>query len=137
MAGRAAAARRAGGPLMPLARAASGVRCVKHGTDCAISNGSNYRSAYCARVPKPSRWDPPAAPDVERDPELDGLLIERRATDAGVSLDEAANALAVEWAAGRAAWARLTPVQRCQARDGEDAELAELIAASRAKAAAT
>ena len=122
---------------MPRAKT-EGARCVKHRTDCALGGGSYYRSAYCARLPRPTKWQTPreAVSDDERDHELEALVIEHRAADDGVSIDDAAAALEAEWAAGRAAWARLTPVQRCQARDGEDAELAELIAASRAKAAA-
>ena len=122
---------------MPRAKTA-GARCVKHGTDCALGGGSSYRSGYCARLPRPTKWETPreAVADDERDRNLEALVIERRAADEGVSLADAAAALEAEWAAGRAAWARLTPVQRCQSRDGEDAELAARIAASRAKAAA-
>ena len=116
---------------MPLARS-SGARCVAHGALCSIGAGSSYSSARCARAPRPSKWDAPAEPTDQRDAELDGLLVEDRAAEAGVPLDEAADALAAEWAAGAKAWATVSPAQRCQALDGEDAELAELIAVARA-----
>lgn len=118
---------------MPRAKAAGGA-CAKHGTDCALGGGSIYRSAFCARLPRPTKWETPrdAVSADQRDPELDELLIEHRAAATGVPLPEAAAALAIEWAAGAKVWAKLTPVQRCQARDGEDAELAEMIAVARA-----
>ncbi|MCZ2824186.1 MULTISPECIES: hypothetical protein [unclassified Modestobacter] len=117
---------------MPRAKTGSGARCVKHGTDCAIGGGSTYRSAHCSRAPRPTEWD--TAASDQPDPELVELLTERRAAATGVPLTEAADALAVELSAGAKAWAKLTPVQRCEARDGEDAELAELIETARATA---
>ena len=120
---------------MPRAKTA-GAACVKHGTDCAIGGGSTYRSAHCARLPRPTKWEAPREA-VTADPELDALLIERRAADTDVPLDVAAAAFRGDRLAGAKAWATLTPVQRCEARDGEDAELAALIASARVEHATT
>lgn len=109
---------------------------MKHGTDCAIGGGSSYRSAYCARLPRPTKWETPreAVPVDERDHELETLLIERRAAATGVPLTDAAAAFEADRLAGAKAWAKLTPAQRCQSLDGEDAELAALIETTRATA---
>jgi hypothetical protein len=120
---------------MPRAKP-SGAQCVKHGTDCAIGGGSSYRSAHCARLPRPTKWETPreAVSTDERDHELETLLIERRAAATGVPFAEAAAGFEADRLAGAKAWARLTPAQRCESLDGEDAELAALVATARATA---
>lgn len=108
---------------MPVLRQRRNMHCAHHGDDCALGGGSSYRSAYCARL-TPSDWTP-TAEDVE-------LVAEARAKLAGVTL---AGALAGQDAEAKR-WARLTPVQRCKVRDGQDAELAALIGRARAEEAA-
>lgn len=87
---------------------------MKHGTDCAVSGGSSYRSAYCARA----KGEPPTA-----------FPVEARAILARCSPVE----LAARDAVHAATLAAMTPAERCARADSADARVAQQIATFRAE----
>lgn len=115
---------------MPRVRRGSAARCTAHGGDCAVSGGSSYRSAYCARVGPLSRWQASTGPVDEAGEWADlareaAAKAERRGEDGVLA--------AVEMRSAQRSWDALTPAQRCASIDGEDANLAAIIAASTAE----